>query len=244
MKITFTATDCVSKETLARNRAHALSLGLPMLGAARAPFLAVVGGGPSVADHLDELRYWPGVIWAINGTFNWLRDRGILSQFFSTDPLPGIADLCRQADSAVMATWCSPDAFSAMPSAHVELVDLAEYPAVGPSTACCAPLIAANAGFRSVSFFGCESSFKDGATHAYSVDRPMNFLEVECNGKRFMTSPQMLMQAEYLADILREALGYCVDRSGGLLAAVVADPDVDVIAASRSVYEAAMKEIA
>lgn len=239
MKINFTATDCVSMETLERNRAHALSLGLPPLGQARAPYLAVVGGGPSVADHIEELQDWPGVVWAINGAFKWLRGRGVLSQFFTTDPLPGIADLCRGADSAVMAAWCGPSAFAAMPSAYIELVDLATYPAVGPTTASTAPLIAAQCGFKTVSFFGCEGSF-GAETHAYGTPRGVNLLRVVCNGQEFLTSPQMMQQTEYLADIIRGAPQFCIDRSGGFLSACIADPEIDVTAASRSIYEKVM----
>jgi hypothetical protein len=239
VKITFTAKDCVPKETLERNRAHSLSLGLPMLGHARAPYLAVVGGGPSVADHIEELSGFP-VIWAINGTFKWLRDRGVLSQFFTLDPKPGIADLCRYADSAVMSVQCDPAAFAAMPGAYVELVDVTALPAVGPTTASTAPLIAAQCGFKTVSFFGCEGSF-GAETHAYGTPRDVNLLRVVCNGQEFMTSPQMLQQAEYLAEIIRGAPQFCIDRSGGLLSACVADPEIDVIAASRSIYDAAMR---
>lgn len=238
MKITFTATDCVSSETLERNRQHSLSLGLPMLGRARAPYLAVVGGGPSVSEHVEELRDWPGVIWAINGAFKWLRDRGVLSQFYTLDPKMGIADLCREADSAVMSTRCAPEAFAAMYGAYIELVDLEDKPA-GPTSAASAPYIAAQAGFRQVHMFGCEGNFGD-ETHVYGTPRDTGLLEVVCNGLRFRTSPQMLMQTEYLADIMRETPQFCIDRSGGLLAACIADPDIDVTAASRSIYNKVM----
>lgn len=230
------ATHCVPGETLARNASHSRTLGLPMLGEARHPFLAVVGGGPSVKDHIDELKSWPGAIWAINGACDYLRGFGIRPRFFSTDPLPGIADLVACSDSAILATWCDPAAFAA--ARNVELVDIEDCPR-GPTTASNAPYLAAQCGFRSVHFFGCESSFGE-TTHAYDVDRGMNMLRVVCNGREFLTSPQMMMQAEYLGEILRSVPVYR-DRSGGLLSAVIADPEIDVIAASRSVYDAAMK---
>jgi hypothetical protein len=232
VKITFTAMDCVPVERLARNVAHAKSLGLPLLGQARAPFLAVVGGGPSVADHVDELRDWAGEVWAINGTYRWLTGQGIWCRFFSTDPMPGIADLCKGAD-AILATRCDQDSFAAAGS--VETVDIEDMPH-GPTTASCAPLIAAQCGFQQVSVFGCEGSF-GGETHAYGTPRDVRLLKVMCNGQEFLTSPQMMQQTEYLADIMRETPQFCIDRSGGFLSACIADPDIDVIAASRSIYE-------
>ena len=47
--------------------------------------LAIVGGGPSVKDHLDELRAWPGHIWGVNAACTWLAKQGIGSLFFSVD---------------------------------------------------------------------------------------------------------------------------------------------------------------
>lgn len=236
MKIEWVATHSVPVETLERNAAHAKTLGHPMLGAARAPYLAVVGGGPSVADHVEELSLSP-VIWAINGAYQWLRGQGILSQFYTIDPAPGIAELCKHADSAVMATWCAPEAFAAMPGAYVELVDLEG--GCGPTSASSVPIIAARCGFRRVSFYGCEGSFGE-TTHAYE-NRTVGLLKVRCNGQEFLTSPQMVQQTEYLAEFIRAAPDVFIDRSGGLLSACIADPEIDVIAASRSIYNAVME---
>lgn len=222
--------DCVPWETLARNVAYAKSLGLPSVQA-RAPTLAVVGGGPSVAQHYEELRNWSGEIWAINGTYRWLASHGVSCRFFSTDPLPGVADLCSGSD-AVLALRCDPGAFDAV--AGAETVDIEDMPR-GPTTASCAPLLAAMCGFHQVSMFGCEGSFGE-TTHAYGTPRDVRLLKVACDGQEFLTSPQMMMQVEYLADIIRAAPRFCADRSGGLLSACVSDPDIDVLAASRSIH--------
>ena len=237
MKITFTALPCVPGEDLERNEAYAKGLGLPRLGEAQHPHLAVVGGGLSVKDHLDELKEWPGEIWAINGTYKFLRDNGILSAFFTMDPKPGIAKMTESVDCAVLATCCHPSAFDAAHHAHVETIDLADYPC-GPTTASTAPIVALKRGHKQVSFFGCEGSF-GATTHAYE-DRDVPLLEVSCNGQVFRTNPQMLMQAEYLAEQIRVAPHVLIDRSGGLLGALVADPEIDVLAASRSIYNAVM----
>jgi hypothetical protein len=237
VKINFTSLPCVPNEDLERNEAYAKSLGLPRLGEAQHPYLAIVGGGPSAQDHLEELRDWPGEIWAINGTYKWLRDNGVLSAFFTIDPKPGIAEMTESVDCAVLATCCHPSAFDAAFHAHVETIDLADYPC-GPTTASSAPMIALKRGHKQVSFFGCEGNF-GATTHAYE-NREMPILEVVCNGQTFRTNPQMLQQSEYLAEQIRVAPQVLIDRSGGLLSAVVADPDIDVTAASRSIYDAVM----
>lgn len=237
MKIAFKPLHCVPVETLERNRAHTRTLGLPTLGEARHPWLAVVGGGPSVAGHIDELREWPGEIWAINGAYKFLRDHGVLAAFFTIDPQPGIAAMSGSIDCGVLATSCDPSAFAAAYHAHIETVELDDYPC-GPTTASTAPIIALRRGHKMVSFFGCEGNF-GATTHAYE-NRDVKLLEVVCNGKTFRTNPQMLQQSEYLAEQIRVAPHVLVDRSGGLLSAFVADPDIDVTAASRSIYEAVM----
>jgi hypothetical protein len=235
VRLNITAMPCVPVETLGRNVAYANSLGLPKLGEAKCPFLAIVGGGPSIKEHLDELRGWEGEIWAINGAYRFLRDHGILSRFFTMDPLPGIAEMAFKTDSAILATCCDPAAFDAASHAYVETINTEDYPC-GPTTASTAPIIAATHGYKQVSFFGCEGNFGD-ETHAYGTPRDVNLLQVVCDGKEFLTSPQMYHQTQYLADVMRVAPGVFIDRSGGFLSACIADPDIDVTAASRAVYD-------
>jgi hypothetical protein len=47
-----------------------------------------------------------------------------------------------------------------------------------------------------------------------------------------------LAQAELLAELIRSAPGVFCDRSGGLLSALVADPEYDIVAASKDIHEA------
>jgi hypothetical protein len=93
-------------------------------------------------------------------------------------------------------------------------------------------------GYRSVTFFGCEGSY-GGETHAYTHERRdlRSLMRVKCNGEEFLTTPDMMMQAEFLGELIREAPMFH-ERSGGLLSAVVANPEIDVIAATQRIHDA------
>ncbi len=236
MKLTLTSLSPASNEAIRWNEAYAKSLGFPRLGVAETPRLAVIGGGSSIADRLDELRSFDGDIWAINGAFHWCRDHGIETRFFSLDPSKAVLPFCAGVRSAMLGMNCHPSVFDALSNADVEAVDLADFP-TGPTTAASAPMIAINRGYRQVHFFGCEASF-EGKTHVYGDFNLENLMKVACNGQEFLTTIDMMMQAEHLGALIRECQGVFVDRSGGLLGAFIASPDIDVLAATKSLHEA------
>jgi hypothetical protein len=238
VKIAFTALCAISDEVIARNEAYAGSLGFPWFGRAGRPRLAIVGGGPSIARKIDALRRWDGDIWAINGAHNWLRDKDINSTFFSIDPKPIVAKCCAGAKRAVLATCCDPSVFDALKGADITAVKIGPGGLEnGPTSATTAPVIATEMGYRQLTFFGCESSYGD-ITHAYHGDVAYgSLLQVACNGESFLTNPAFFMQAEMLAALIREAPSVFKDESGGLLSAMVADPDYDITAASQSIHD-------
>ncbi|HWL05694.1 MAG TPA: hypothetical protein VNQ99_12295 [Xanthobacteraceae bacterium] len=223
-----------SEEILARHRVHAIKLGFPRLGEARLPDVAIVGGGPSILGHVEELRSIEAEVWAINGAWRWCRENGIDAAFLSVDPLPAIARMARGAERAILSTSCHPDVFATLQNADVEAVHVGGDDGLlnGPTTATTAPMIAFERGHRRVLFYGCEGNF-DRMTHAYGNCRPLDDLvRVECGGKDFLTSPDMLCQVDFLAALLRSCPDIMIDRSGGLLSAAIAHEDVDVIALS------------
>lgn len=234
MKIDFVSSGCVTVADLARNEDHARRLGFPKMEPAASHRLAVVGGGPSVVDKLDELSTWEDEIWAINGAFGWCLKHGIDPAFFSVDPLPQTATHCRGATRAVLAMWCHPDTFDALRDAEVSAVRPRSH---GATSATAAPEIATDAGYREISFYGCESSFGE-TTHAYGNRGIGNLMKVACNGHEFLTTPDMMMQAEFLGELIRMAPLLFKDCSGGLLAAYIASPDIDVLAATPAIHRA------
>ncbi len=233
MKINFTSNGCVPAADLTRNEDYARRLGFPKMEPAASHRLAVVGGGPSVADKLDELSAWEDEIWAINGAFHWCLRHGIDPAFFSVDPLPQTAEHCWGATRAVLATWCHPATFEALKDADISAFKPRDH---GATTATTAPEIAIEVGYREVSFYGCESSFGE-TTHAYGNRGIGNLMKVSCNGHEFLTTPDMMMQAEFLGELIRAAPCF-KDCSGGLLAAYIASPDIDVLAATPAIHRA------
>lgn len=235
MKINFTSAGCVPVAGLERNEAYARRLGFPKWSPAASPNLAVVGGGPSIANHIEELASWDGDIWAINGAYRWCRDRGIDAAFFTIDPQPETTELAVEVERAVLSVQCDPSMFDALHGTDIEAFE------AGPAyatTATAAPALAIRKGHSSVWFYGCEGSY-DGATHAYDHFRRdlKNLMRVRCNGQEFLTTPDMMMQTEFLGSLIREAPCFH-ERSGGLLAAFIASPEIDVIAATQRIHDA------
>lgn len=240
MRLSVTYTGAASDEKLEANRRHAKSLGLKGPEKMDRPPLAVVGGGPSVHERLDELRAWPGDIWVSCGAFPWARENGLEGVFFSADPQPLVADLARGATRAVVSSCSDPSVFAALEGADVTVFDLYETEEEsnhGVSTATAAPVLSAVMGYPSVSFFGCDSSY-EGQTHIYGGAAPESAITVACGGVLYDTTLQLLAQAECLAEVMRAAPGRFICRSGGLLAAMIETPDYDVVAVTRALYMA------
>jgi hypothetical protein len=245
VKINFTPVCPVHSETIEQNERFAKSLGYPRLGVAETPRLAVIGGGPSINELVDEIRDFDGDIWAINGAFKWCYDRRIKASFFSIDPREKVRELCAGAEHAVLSMGCDRSVFLELRDywdASIEAVRIGgDGIASGPTTATAAPHIAALRGYKEVVFYGCESSYGE-LTHAYGgAENDFNFIKVLCNGHEFMTAPCMVMQVEMLSEMIREVPSVFKERSGGLLAAAVQSPEIDVLAVPRRMYDHIMK---
>lgn len=215
---------------LERNTRAALLRGLPEVSCQRpmhAKRLAVVGGGPSVAARLEELRAFDGDVWGINATADWLIRQGVNARFFTVDGAPDIGAMVGCAKSGIVASSCDPSVFDALEYAEIFFIDK-QYGRIaiygGATTACRAPLLALRMGYADVSFYGCEGSF-DASTHAYRHEDRDDVVIVEAGGQTFKTAPDFILQTESLAATIRDFPQFFHDRSGGLLGAMVAHPD-------------------
>jgi len=189
--------------------------------------VAIVGGGPSVTNHLDELRNWEGPIWAINNTASWLIERGIPAIYFSVDPSPHDTFKTDGVTHAVLATCCDPKLRERF--AEVAVFDMVEtHPdgiTGGTTSVSRACTLAIRCGFYDVTLFGVEGSFALGQDH---VDRHQDLNEilvVRAGGKDYATYPEFLLQCEALAPLIQLAPNVFKQKSGGLLEAVVNYPD-------------------
>jgi hypothetical protein len=196
--------------------------------------VAVVGGGASLLDHLDELKGWPGEIWAVNSMADWLGARGIKATLFSVDP----AWIEVKAQSALLASCCHPCMFEREDLRVFDMLEHADGGIIGGvTTAARAPALAVKLGYPGVAFFGCDSSFADLShlSHNDYADYPM--LIVRANGSDYKTIPDFVMQAESLAQLIRTFPDYFVCKSDGLLPAMVADEQWTTVAVSAALKQ-------
>lgn len=192
--------------------------------------LAVVGGGPSILDHVEELKVWEGDIWAINGACSWCLENGIDAALMSVDPAPVLAGLIGRAQRAVLAEHCDPAVFEAL-AGKVVFKITGEIP--GPTSAVAAGAIAVRSGYERVTYFGCESSFTD-KTHAYEEQLPEDLVRISCGPGSYLTKLELILQAEELSKIIRTVPDRFSERSGGFLGAMVEHGDYDVTHISRA----------
>lgn len=217
MGITFAYFPSIKNEVRDTNAVENRKLGLPEhRGSGR---LAVVGGGNSINDHIEELREWPGEIWAVNGTVNWCLDHGIDAAFFTVDAQPADVWPYRldRIGRAVLAIDCHPSMFAALNGASVSTLSM---PDGGPTSANSADWLSFEAGYRGVTYFGCEGNFGD-TTHAYKSSPIEHWVRVKVGGELFYTKPEFLEQSRIMAEVIRAIPQFYSERSGGLLGAMV-----------------------
>ncbi len=238
MKIIWHGEPLVSLEDRERNVAYCASLGLPEVGESERPPLAVVGGGPSVARRIEELWDWQGDMWVCGTAYLWAMEKDLKATYFNVDQAEDQGIFSKGAKHAILATCCSPGQFDSLKGAKIEVFDVTAY-SHGPSCASCTFELALRMGYRSVTYFGCESSYADGACHAYAYPwfQQKAQLRVVCGGKTFDTEAALLMQAEHMAALIREFPAFFMEKSGGLLRQMIQTPDYDITHGSLDLYD-------
>jgi hypothetical protein len=210
--------------------------------------LAVVGGGRSIIEHEQTLKNWSGDIWTINGTYHWCAVRGIDSTLIACDPHVIVAQWAKGVKKALVTTRCHPDVFKVLREngAEVRTFDLEGDNRVmsGSSTACASIHLGIIDGYKSITYFGCESSYPPGGTHAYMHEPRKQELIVEVGGEHFHTAPDYLIQALEMANIFRMtgSDGGLKEESGGLLRALIADYAYRIIWVSKPLMDGLSKK--
>jgi hypothetical protein len=202
--------------------------------------LAIVGGGPLVVHDLDELRTWQGDIWAINNTAQWLTERGIDCTLFSVDAAP----MRINARDAILARYCHPELFEQFDSRALAVDFIETHPeglSGGRSSSTRAPGVAFHMGYLDVSFFGCEGSFLE-MDHVDRNEGIPEQLIVRAGGMDYRTDPGFIIQCEELAQILRLD-GVFHNRSGGLLKAMIENPDTWAIVGVSPAMKKHLEEV-
>lgn len=245
MKMTFNGTPTRAPEVIAE--AIRFARRFPELQ--RVPLhnrkLAVVGGGPSLAEHVDELFWWDGDIWAINQAYRWCFERGIRANFFSVDPetFDHVEEptfcVVRRGELALLSNRCPPVAFETLANRGVDVQWFDTL--AGPTGATLACRVAPDRGYQDVYLFGCDSSYEyePGVslyTHAYrSTETDPKMFKVAVGNEEFITKPELLCQALLIAGYIKIAPKVFKCRSGGILPALVeSDGEYDIIEVQES----------
>jgi len=209
-------------EELERNIRANAALNLEWIGfrPARDRVAVLIGGGPSLVDHLDAVREHVRQghdLFAMNAASRFLRERGIEADYqVIADAKPETATLVDpDARAYLIASQVCPETLTRANAPRLWHLAIDEqmdrmFPverrkaggyalvgggaAVGNSALCLAYVM----GYRTFHCYGYDSSHRGTASHAY--DQPMNWciptVEVEWAGRTYTSSVAMKAQAE------------------------------------------------
>lgn len=216
--------------------------------------LAIVGGGPSIKKHIHDLVNWPGHLWGINQSAQWLLEFNPSAPvwLFTCDPDPRIAVFADGVERAILGACCHPDLFEKFRGKDVryfltrppkgvkdsitplpaELKPKAEL--FGPSSVTRTFLPAIMLGYKDVTFFGCEGSIDEDTLEANACrsDYEMGWRSRDClrlmivkaGGVEYLTTPDYYITTTYLVNAMR-AYPKLKEKSGGLLRGMLQNPD-------------------
>lgn len=241
LRIEWNLAPIISKETARDHQAWWRASGTPYVRrSSKDGPLAVVGGGPSIERHITTLQEWPGDIWAVNQTVQWCRGHGIQATLFSADADPILARPQFTAGNppALFADIVDPALAGVL--SDMTLFDLGQNVlAYQGTTATCAAVLGPFMGHSQVTFFGCDSCYTPERTHAYRQEERQGklFEVIAANGERFATDAALEMQAAFLSQAIREFPQLYSEASGGLLRAMIFDPDWYVSEVSEPLFE-------
>jgi SAM-dependent methyltransferase len=209
----------------------------------------ILGGGPSLNDHLDEIRAKraEGVkLITLNGTYNWCLDNGLVpsatvivdAREFNKRFTKPVVDECKY----LIASQCHPAVLEGLPADRTYLWhvmgDLTESSAVKDSYPQCWPVpggstvllraipLLRQLGYHRFHLFGMDSCLTDGAHHAYAQvendDRAVIPIMVT-GGRTFYCHPWMAAQAREWITMIQK-IGDVIDvivYGDGLLAHII-----------------------
>lgn len=158
-------------------------LHLPFLLKIREEPIAIVGGGPSLKNHLDEIRKYKWIM-AAGSSHDFLVENGIIPTFAAaTDPKDETADyyLKPHKDTCyLLASQCPPKLFDQLKDYNVAMwhfhdqVDEEHYQ--GEQSICWGCMVGVNCiqlalylGFQQQHYFGYDCSIDGSESHAYRV---------------------------------------------------------------------------
>ena len=190
----------------------------------------LLAGGPSLADHeqqIVEAGKSGTPIVTVNGTYNWLLERGIRpavqvmvdARKFNRRFVTPLVDTC----TYLISSQCDHELVKSMPPEQTwlwhssnaepvrEAIDELQrnhewYPVHGGTTVATSAIVMLTMlGFRKVEIFGMDACIRDGVHHAYSQpENDDDFQQkVIVNGREFTCAPWMVIQANDFQNLVR-----------------------------------------
>lgn len=201
--------------------------------------IAVVGGGPSLDDTMQELRDFPGPVMACGSAHDHLVRSGIkLSYCAVLDPDPIAANYLREDGGEclyLVASHVAPHVFGAIARKRLAIFgaggtfttdDFHPLPVVmagGRTVGTRAMGLALALGFTELHLFGIDSCVREDKTHAYAVEPIGDLKPIYCGGRKFMCAPYMIGQAsdfQQFMGLFGHVCGVAV-HGDGLIAQIV-----------------------
>jgi len=240
----------VDDDTLIGNIKTNSARAIPCLGMAEprnGEWAVLVGGGPSMADHYDEVKIRQAAghtVFAINGAAKALSEHGIVPDWhFLLDARPHNIKFVNgnhRPKAYLVSSQCAPAIFDALTMCDVtmfhpfidgieEFLPPEQLTMVGGGTTSGLTLMAAAfvMGFRNIALYGYDSSEAKGKIHAYDqeeTEQESRRIQASLDdGQVFNTSLVMYKQAELFPDFVNGLadLGVVVTVHGtGLIPAI------------------------
>jgi uncharacterized Rossmann fold enzyme len=204
-------------------------------------FVCIVGGGPSLKDHLGKLRYRQSIghkIFSTNNTHDYLIKNGIIPDaHFMVDAREENAEFVKNPVSTkyYIASMCHPKVFDNLAGKDVTvfhcnvdgayqlLKDIKDKPVhllgAGTTVGIRAMLVAELLGYRDISLYGMDSCVTD-IHHSYP--QPLNdndrIITAVYGDREFKCAPWMIGQAQDFIDFVMRFTGRVSVAGDGLLA--------------------------
>ena len=219
-------------------------------GHLRYPICAVVGGGPSARHQIEMLQKWDGDVFAVNDTAGYLSDNGVECYLYSIDGSEVPFKVGKNVAGALFASRVHKKQFAQIKKMGkpIRIFDLTEDCRMrgiegGVTGVCRTPHLLLSMGYQGIAFFGVDGSFEGDMTHTSgdSDSAKDNMIIVRAAGKDYVTHAGFMLQNEWLAEKVERHSKFLTIMSGGLLPAMVADPNWSVIAVAddlKAKYEA------
>lgn len=219
----------VKEEQVRKNIKHALTKPkwIEMRDGTQYPAI-IVGGGPSLEQDIWRIKGHQlsgAVVYATNNTYDYLRERGITPDaHVMHDARPENLSFVPAGETiCYYASQCHPSVLDAAGERlvcwhpHSETcIDAIGESNKGPTMVSGGSTIGLNAvslayilGHRNFLLFGFDSSYADGAHHAYpqALNDAELVLEVQAHGQTFRCAPWMIQQSEQFVTLARQLVG-------------------------------------